>query len=154
MKLQESFKWMLVPMIFDNQQLSINNVYVTYDFAFLVILIGKEFPSHKWCMKYELHPKVWLECGRKIGDDWFIKDLKLMSESDSAGSVRLCVKEVTIWEYVEIEKHICPILHNHINLGNNKLYYLLDYGNKYTENIITKKLLASSLLTVIDIYIK
>ena len=57
-----------------------------------------------------------------------------MSESDSAGSVRLCVKEVTIWEYVEIEKHICPILHNHINLGNNKLYYLLDYGNKYTEN--------------------
>ena len=38
---------------------------------------------------------------------------------DSTGSVRLCVKEPSIWKCVEVEKYIFPILHNQSNLGNN-----------------------------------
>ena len=71
-----------------------------------------------------MHPKVWLEHGHKISEDWTLNALRLISESDSTSSVRLGVKEAPIWEFVEIDKYICPILHNQINLGNNwKLIY-------------------------------
>ena len=118
-KLQQSFKLMLEPMTFVNQQLSISNIYVTDDLAFLVILLGKVFSSSKRCMKCKSYIKIWLECGYKICDDWSIKTLKLIYESDSTGYTRLGVKEVPIWEFVEVDKYICPILHNQINLGNN-----------------------------------
>ena len=118
-KLQQLFKLMLEPMTFVNQQLSISNIYVTDDLAFLVILLGKAFSSSKRCMKCKSYIKIWLECGYKICDDWSIKTLKLIYESDSTGYTRLGVKEVPIWEFVEVDKYICPILHNQINLGNN-----------------------------------
>ena len=118
-KLQQLFKLMLEPMTFVNQQLSISNISVTDDLAFLVILLGKAFSSPKRCMKCKSYIKIWLECGYKICDDWSIKTLKLIYESDSTGYTRLGVKEVPIWEFVEVDKYICPILHNQINLGNN-----------------------------------
>ena len=73
-----------------------------------------------------------------IGEDWTINTLRLVSESDSTGCARLGVEEAPIWHFVEVNKHICPILHNQINLGNNVLYNLLDYGNEFIENISTK----------------
>ena len=58
---------------------------------FIIILLGKEFSSPKWCFKYKLHPKVKLEREHKIGEDWTINGLRLVSESDSTGSIRLAV---------------------------------------------------------------
>ena len=43
-KLQESFEIMLETVSIDNHQLSIDNLYVTGDLVFLVVLLGKEFP--------------------------------------------------------------------------------------------------------------
>ena len=62
-----------------------------------------------------------------------------MSQSDSSGSTRLGVKEAPIGWCVEVDKHFCLILRNHINLGNNVFYNLLDYGIKYIKNITTKE---------------
>jgi len=39
-ELQDSFKSMLKTTLIDNRQVSIDNLYVTGDFAFLVILLG------------------------------------------------------------------------------------------------------------------
>ena len=89
-------------------------------------------------MKYKFHPNEWLEHGHKKDDDWSIKVLRLISESDLTGSARFDVKEAPIWDFVEVDKYICPILHNQINLDNNILYTLIDYGNKFIENITTK----------------
>ena len=72
-------------------------------------------------------------------DDCFMKTLRLMSESGSTGSVRLGMEEAKIQDYVEVGKYICSILHYHINVGNNFLYNLLDYGNGYTKNLTTKE---------------
>ena len=47
--------------------------------------------SPKWCFKCKLYPKVWLENGHIIGEDWTINTLILVSESDSTGSARLGV---------------------------------------------------------------
>ena len=44
----------------------------------------------------------------------------------------LGVKEEPYWGCVEVNNYICPILHNHISLGNNVFHNLLDDGN---ENI-------------------
>ena len=46
-KLQDSFKLILETISIDNHQLSIDNLYVTGDLAFLVILLGEEFSSPK-----------------------------------------------------------------------------------------------------------
>ena len=56
-ELQELFKLMLDPIKIDNHQVFIDNIYVTRDLAFLVILLGKDFSSSKWCFKCKLHPK-------------------------------------------------------------------------------------------------
>ena len=68
-KLQESFKSILVLMTFDNQQLYISNIYITGDLNCLAILFCNDISSSKQCIKCKLHWKVWLECGHKIGDD-------------------------------------------------------------------------------------
>ena len=93
-KLQDSFKLMLKIILIENHQVSIDNLYVTGDLTFLVILLGKFFSSPKWCFKYKLHPKIWLEHGHKIGKDWTINTLRLVSESDSTGLARLGVKKL------------------------------------------------------------
>ena len=68
-ELQESFKLMLDPIKIDNHQVYIEYIYVTGDLAFLIILLGKDFSSPKWCFKCNLHPNAWLEHGYKIGED-------------------------------------------------------------------------------------
>ena len=49
---------MLLPMLFDNHQMSISNIYVTGDMDFLVILLGKEHSSPKRCIIGKLHPNT------------------------------------------------------------------------------------------------
>ena len=68
-KLQESFKLILDPIKIDNHQGFIDNIYVTCDLAFLIILLGIEFSSPKWCFKCKLHQKVCLEYGHRIGEN-------------------------------------------------------------------------------------
>ena len=77
---------MLDPIQNDIHQVYIDNIHVTGDLVCLLILFGKYLSSPKWCFKYKLHPKVWLEHGHKIGEDWTINILRFISESDSTGS--------------------------------------------------------------------
>ena len=141
---------MLNPIKIDNHQVSIDNIYVTDDLAFLFILVCKEFSSPKWCFKCRLYRKVQLEHGHNIGEDQILNALRLVSESDSTDSVRLGVKEVQIWEIVEVDKCNCPILHNKINVSNNVSYNLFNYGNKYIKIISIKEKVARNYLSVID----
>ena len=106
---------MLETISIDNHHLSINNLYVTGDLIFLVILLCKECSSPKWCFRCKLNPKVRLEHGHKIGKYWTINALRLVSESGCTGPSRLGVKESSIWEFVELQNYICPVLHNQIN---------------------------------------
>ena len=149
-KLQVSFVLMLDSITIDNHQVSIDNLYVTGDLAFLVILIGNEFSSSKWCFEYKRRPKVWLECGYVIGEDWTINTLILISISNSTSSTRLGVKESSIWECVEVDKYMCPVLRNQINLGNNVIYSLCDCGNEFIEKLTSNEQVARNSLSLID----
>ena len=100
--------------------------------------------------KCKSYRKVQLEHGCKIDKSWTINTLRLVSESDSTGFARLSVKEASIWKFVEVNKYMYPILHNQINLGNNVLYDLIDYGNKFIENLTLKEIIVRSSLSVID----
>lgn len=73
---------MLETILIDNHHLSIDNIYLTGDLAFSVILLGIEFSSTKWCFKCKLNPKVWLEHGYNIGETWTINTLRLVLKSD------------------------------------------------------------------------
>ena len=79
--------------------------------------------------------------------------LRLVSESNSTDFTRLGVREAPIWEFVEVDKYICPVFHNQINLGNNVLYNLIDYGNECIEKITTNKQVTRNSLSLIDTYI-
>ena len=63
-------------MTFKNQQLSSSNIYVTGDLTFLVILLGKEYSSHHWCIKCQSTSKDWKLSNHTIGDEWSIENLK------------------------------------------------------------------------------
>ena len=108
-KLQELSMSMLEPMAFDNQHVSVSNIYVTGNLTFSVILLSKKNASPKQCFKYKLHPKLWLDHRYKIGKDWTVKALRLISECDLTSSARLAVKESSIWECVEHDEFSCPI---------------------------------------------
>ena len=97
-----------------------------------------------------MHPKVWLEHGHKIGEIWTINALRLVSESDSTGSIRLGVKVTPIWAFVEVDKYICPVLYKQINLSINVLYNLFYYRNELIEKLTSKKIIARNSLSVID----
>ena len=139
-KLQESFKLMLDSIKIRNHHVSIDNIYITGDLVLLVILLGKDISSPKWCSKCKLHPKVWLQYGHEISEYWTINTLSWLSESDSTGSTRLGVKEAPIWKLVEVDKYFFSILHNQINLG----------GNEYIENISTQQQVTRNSLSGID----
>ena len=59
-------------------------------------------------------------------------------------------KKVPIWEFVEVDEYICLVLNNQINLVNNVIYNLLDYGNEFIEKLTSKKIIARNYLLVID----
>ena len=112
----------------------------------LVILLGKEFSSPKWCFKCKLNQKVWLEHGYKTGEDWTINDLRLLSQSDYTGPAWLGVTETPIWELLDLHNYIYPVLHNQINLRNSVLYNLLNYGNEFVEKLSPTEIIARNLL--------
>ena len=76
--------------------------------------------------------------------------LRPVSESDWIRPARLGVKEAPIWEFVELENYICPILHNQINLANNVLYDILDNRNIFVEKLVSKEIIAHNSLSLID----
>ena len=140
----------LEAIIIDNHQVSIDNLNMTGDLAFLVIFLGKRFSSPKWCFKCKLHQKIWIEHEHIIGEGWTIKSLILFSGSNSTGSARIDVKETPIWDFIEVDKYICPVLHNQINLGNNVLYNLCDYGNVFIEKLTINEQVACNSLSLIN----
>ena len=68
-------------MIFNNQQLSSSNIYVTGDLVFLVTLLGKEHSSPHWCIKCQSTSKDLKLSNHTISDEWSIENLKMMYQS-------------------------------------------------------------------------
>ena len=73
-------------MSFNNQQLSISNIYVTGDLAFLVILLGKEHSSPHWCIKCQSPSKDWKLSNHTMG----VENLKLMFQCQRRTLLRFC----------------------------------------------------------------
>ena len=63
---------------------------------------------------------------------------------------RLGVKEKPYLDFIKVDKFICPILQNQINLENNVFHNLLDYSNKYTEKLSVEGDIVYNYLIVID----
>ena len=60
-----------------------------------------------------------------------------------------CAEE-SYWDFTEVNKFICSILHYQINLGNNVFRILLDNGNEYNKKLPVKEDLDRNSLLVID----
>ena len=85
-----------------------------------------------------------------MDDDWRIEILKVMSQSSKTNVDSLGVKEYPYWDFVKVYHFICPILHNHVNFGNNVFHHLLDYGNECIEKLSVGEDMARNSLLLID----
>ena len=79
--LGDSIKLLNESMSFNNQQLSSSNIYITGDLVFLVILLGKEYASPHWCIKWKSPSKDWKLSNHLTGDEWSIETVKVMFQS-------------------------------------------------------------------------
>ena len=109
------FKLLNESMTFNNQYTSPSNIYVTGVLAFLVILLGGTCVS-SLVYKCKSPSKYQKLSDHFMSDEQTIETLKVMSQSGgNAEFVR--VKEEPYWDFIQVDKFICPILHNQINLG-------------------------------------
>ena len=58
-KLEDSINLLNGSIKFNNQHLSSSNIDVIGDLVFLVILLGKTYSSHHWCIKCKSPTKYW-----------------------------------------------------------------------------------------------
>ena len=58
-------------------------------------------------------------------------------------------KKNLILDFIQVDKFICPILHNQINLGNNVFHNLVEYGNEYIEKLSVKEDMARNYLLMV-----
>ena len=79
--IEDSVDLLNEPMIFNNEYLSPSNIYVTYDLAFLVILLGKNIHLLIGVSKCKLPSKYWKLSDHCMGNKWTIESLKLMLQS-------------------------------------------------------------------------
>ena len=77
-----------------------------------------------------------------------------MYQSGKKNAESLGVKEEPYWDFVEVDNHIRPILHNQINLGNTVFHILLDYGNENIETLSVEEDKARNSLLMIDSFIE
>lgn len=59
-------------MLFNDEHISISNIYVMGDLTFLVILLGKKYSSLHWCIKYMSSSKHWKIYDHTLDDEWTI----------------------------------------------------------------------------------
>ena len=85
-----------------------------------------------------------------MDDEWTIETLKVISQSGRKNDECLGVKETPYWNFVEINKFICLILPNQINLGNNFFHNLSDYSNEYIEILSVKQNMARNSFLMVD----
>ena len=147
--LGDSIKLLNESMLFNNQQLSSSNIYVTGDLVFLVIWLGKEYVSPYWWIKCKSPAKHWKLYIHTIGDEWSIENLKIFFQSGEKSTESLGIKEEPYWDFVEVDNYMCPILHNQLNLVNNVFCNLLDYGNANIEKLsVDEDKVCNSLLMI------
>ena len=73
-----------------------------------------------------------------------------MSHSGEINAECLGVQEWSYWNFFEVDKYICPILHNQINLGNYIFHNLLNWSNEYIKNLPLEEDMARYSLLMID----
>ena len=69
LKKRDSVNLLNESMTFNNQHLSPSNIYVTGDFACLVVLSGKEGSSFYWCIKCKSPSKYWKLSDHSMGGE-------------------------------------------------------------------------------------
>ena len=88
-------------MTFNNQHISLSNIYVTDNLVCLINLLGKEHSSHHSCTKYKSSSKHWKLSDHSMGDEWTIETLKVMSQSGRKKDECLGVKKEYYWNFLK-----------------------------------------------------
>jgi hypothetical protein len=136
-------------------------MFIIGDLKFVFQLMGREGYSTKWCLWCNLSPSQWRSARgqrNEISTEqlWTVNKLKTHFLTISEGNLKepsqVCgVKSYPIWDFVEVEDYIFPVLHAEIGLSNLALSGFLDFVDDRVEVISDEEKTARNNLVIADV---
>jgi hypothetical protein len=118
------------------------DLYVTGDFAFQAMVMGKESMSGHWCMQCTMQMQNTLAQTQLNGVKmWTMEELCRLGDEaeEQKGEPKLGVKKKPWWPFIPVTHYMIPLLHCEIGIGNQLLDMLRDIINKHLENMTRTK---------------
>jgi hypothetical protein len=120
-------------------------IFMAGDILFYAIALGKEGFATWWCNYCQLFKPNWQATDHQLGIPWSMESLKQHASKIECGSINLnnvqsvCgVKEQPLFDAIEIDHYIPPVLHLTIGKGNDVLENLTKElqaaGEAYTND--------------------
>jgi hypothetical protein len=104
------------------------------DLAFYHLILGREHMSHHWCWLCMLSPKEWKEGLVPTPEQlWNIARMKAKHDEALRGADRKGMQEYPIWDAIEPDHFLAPILHKQIGLVDNILTALWAFTDEFIE---------------------
>jgi len=110
------------------------------DLAFYATILGKEIISSEWCTWCKLSKSGWTHAGHHLGECWTLDAMQELRQELALGNLNdadnmKVYTELPLFDSVPIEKHIVPVLHLLIGVGNNLLESLLEWIYEQIEKL-------------------
>jgi len=113
--------------------------FICGDLAFLCMCVGKEGYEKDWCYICDLFWRKWQQVGHALGNAWTVQSLmdkvKSNKDTDAKGTAMGGVKEMPWFKSIEIMNVIWSVLHGMMGIGNYGVEYLVDFSDRFVENI-------------------
>jgi hypothetical protein len=125
-------------------------VFMAGDILFYAIALGKEGFATWWCNWCQLFKTRWQAVDHQLGIPWNLESLKQHATQIENGSVDLSsvqevrgVKEPPLFDAIDTDHYIPPVLHLTIGKGNdvlmNLIHELQAAGEAYSEEYFNKE---------------
>ena len=124
------------------------NLWIAGDLAYYVIMLGKEGSSGHWCYRCDLHKDIWKIANHEHGTLWTNESLKAMADLGYSGTNAKGVKKYPLWDFIEVDKFILPVLHTSMGMGNAVMANLMDIINTKIDVIPPNEIQVRNSLTM------
>jgi len=109
-------------------------IFLTGDIEFYAMCLGKENSDTKWCWHCTLAWAEWQKEQNESGDHWTIEKIKehagTLSSSSAPRVKGACDPDAPLLKLIAPDRHICPLLHAPMGIGNDMLKLFLSFVDK------------------------
>jgi hypothetical protein len=103
------------------------------DLAFYAAVLGKEDMERIWCTWCKIRKAEWSQRGPMEDEISNIDTMIKQFEEGLEGAARMGMKEAPIWDCIEPENYLFPVLHVQLGLINDLINWLYNWINENVE---------------------